>query len=348
MPKIKVMCGMSGGVDSSVSAVLLMESGYEVSGATLELCNKEFFADKGDAKAVCEALGISHYTFDFTEEFKKNVIDNFIDEYIIGRTPNPCIVCNKKIKFSKMLQEAEKLGMDKIATGHYAQIIEKDGRYLLKKAADQSKDQTYVLYCLNQEQLSKTLFPLGRLTKGEVRACAEQNGFINADKPDSQDICFVPDGDYASFIENCTGVKSEKGYYVNQNGEILGEHKGVIRYTIGQRKGLGIALGKPAFVIDKNPELNTVTLGEEEALFYKKIFVEDLNFIPFDELTAEMRVTAKLRYRHKEQPAKIYPANGGVVLEFDEPQRAPSPGQSAVFYDGDYVVGGGIIVRGIE
>ena len=249
----------------------------------------------------------------------------------------------------KMLDIAKELGFSKIATGHYATIRKRDGRYLLCKAKDNSKDQTYVLYCLSQEQLSCVEFPLGELSKPQVRQIAESKKLVNAKKKDSQDICFVPDGDYASFIEKTANYVSNTGDYVNQKGEKLGEHKGVIRYTIGQRKGLGIALGKPTFVIDKNPITNQVLLGDEEFLFYKKVLVENVNFIPFDKLEKEMEVTVKLRYRHTEQPALIKPlGDGQVLVEFYEPQRAPSPGQAAVFYDKDIVVGGGTIVKGIE
>ncbi len=356
----KVMAGMSGGVDSSVCAALLLKEGYEVSGATLRLYDGEDYdagltktccslSDAEDAKAVCMRLGIPHYVFNFKDAFGDSVINNFVNEYISGRTPNPCIECNRKIKFAAMLDRAKTLGYSKIATGHYA-VIERceNGRYLLKKAADKSKDQTYVLYCLTQEQLSRTLFPLGSLTKAQVREIAAENGFVNAKKPDSQDICFVPDGDYASFIERYTGKTAKKGDFTDIDGKALGEHQGIIRYTVGQRKGLGIALGKPQFVISKNAENDTVVLGDEDKLFYKRVLVNNLNFIPFDNLEGEMRVTAKLRYRHTEQPAVIYPTEGGVTVEFDEPQRAPSPGQAAVFYDGDIVVGGGTIVKGID
>ena len=347
----KILVGMSGGVDSSVCALVLTEKGYSVSGATLSLLGKtqSDLKNISDAKAVCDRLGVDHYTLEFSDDFKTYVIDNFINEYIAGRTPNPCVVCNRYIKFGKMLEKAKEMGFSKIATGHYARIEQKNGRYLLFKASDISKDQSYVLYCLSQEQLSAVQFPLGELSKPQVRKIAEENGFINANKKDSQDICFVPDGDYASFIEKTANFVSSTGDYINLKGEKIGEHKGVIHYTIGQRKGLGVAFGHPVFVIDKNAQTNQVVLGEQEELFYKSVLVKDTNFIPFDKLKNEMSVGAKLRYSQKEQPATIKPLeNGEVLIEFSEPQRAPSPGQAAVFYDGDMVVGGGVIVKGIE
>lgn len=338
---------MSGGVDSSVCAALLKNDGYEVLGITLDLFG-DTTQSQADAKSVCDSLEIEHTVFDLKNEFKGFVIDNFINEYINGRTPNPCIVCNRTIKFGEMLKLADKLGCDKIATGHYAKIIEKNGRFLLCRGDDRSKDQSYVLYCLTQKQLSRTVFPLASHSKDEVRTTAEGLNLVNANKKDSQDICFVPDGDYAAFIEKTANFVAQTGNYLDINGKVLGQHKGVIRYTIGQRKGLGIALGKPAFVIDKNPNTNEVIIGDEENLFYNKVYIENLNFIPFDELKGEMKVFCKLRYRHTEQPAIIKPYKNGVLVEFDAPQRAPSPGQAAVFYDGDIVVGGGTIVCGIE
>lgn len=345
MSKEKVMIGMSGGVDSSVSAHLLLKEGYEVAGVTLLLCKGAEETNSADAKAVCDRLDIEHFTFDLQKEFSDFVISDFTSQYINGKTPNPCLVCNKYIKFGEMIKIAEANGYDKIATGHYARIKEENGRYLLLRAKDLSKDQSYVLYMLTQNQLSKSVFPLGEYEKSEIREMAQNNGFINANRPDSQDICFVPDGDYASFIEQNTGFMSQEGDYVDINGSVLGKHKGVIHYTLGQRKGLGIALGKPQFVIDKTSETNCVVLGDEEHLFSKEVLVKEVNFIPFDKLEKEMRVTAKLRYRHNAQPATIYPLeNDGVKIVFDQPQRAASPGQAAVFYDGDVVVGGGIIV----
>jgi len=340
----KVLVGMSGGVDSSAAALILKNKGYDVSGITLTLTDNDNSRDIADAKAVCERLGITHTVLDLRKEFKEQVISYFINEYKSGRTPNPCIVCNKHIKFGAMLDYAERNGFDRIATGHYARVVQENGRFLLKRGADLSKDQSYVLYSLTQNQLSRLLLPLGEVSKPQVREMTEKAGLVSADRPDSQDICFVPDGDYASFIEKTDGFTSEKGDYVDIKGNTIGQHEGVIHYTIGQRKGLGIALGKPQFVIDKNPDTNRVVLGDEEHLFKRQVYVEDVNFIPFDELKTALPVYAKLRYRHKEQPAVIYPYKEGMMIEFSSPQRAPSPGQAAVFYYSDVVIGGGIII----
>ncbi|MBQ6848156.1 MAG: tRNA 2-thiouridine(34) synthase MnmA [Clostridia bacterium] len=341
----KVLVGMSGGVDSSAAALILKEKGYEVTGLTLKLCEFHKEQDLRDAKAVCKSLEIEHLTLDLKKDFREKVIDDFISQYKSGLTPNPCLECNRYIKFGKMLDIALEKGFQKIATGHYARVERPGERFILKKAEDACKDQSYVLYSLTQHQLSHLVLPLGDLTKAEIRAKAEAAGLVNANRPDSQDICFVPAGNYAAFIEKTDGFVSKKGTYTDINGKVLGENKGIIHYTIGQRRGLGIALGKYQYVLSKDAKTNTVVLGDEEHLFKKEILVRDLNFIPFDELRGEMRVKAKLRYRHLEQPATIHPLeNGNVKIVFDEPQRAPSSGQAAVFYDGDIVIGGGKII----
>lgn len=349
----KVVIGMSGGVDSSVAAVLLKKSGYSVTGATLilynedEACLKAEEKNISDAKAVCERLNIPHTTFDMRKEFGKYVIGDFISEYTAGRTPNPCIRCNRYVKFSSLIEKGKEAGTDKIATGHYAKITfdKVSGRYLLSVAEDRAKDQTYVLYSLTQNELSKAVMPLGNITKSEVRAIAEEYGFINASRPDSQDICFVPDSDYAAFIERRTGIKYPPGDFTDENGKVLGKHSGIINYTVGQRKGLGIALGHPVFVLSKDASKNLVVLGEETSLLRKRVTVQNPNFIPFETLNGGMKVSAKLRYSQKPEASRIEMAGDNtLVIEFEKPQRAPSPGQSAVFYDGDTVVGGGIII----
>ncbi len=340
----KVMVGMSGGVDSAVAAYILKQKGYDVTGVTMTLCSDNS-NDALDAKRVAEKVGVPHTVADFSDAFAKKIIDDFVNCYKNGGTPNPCVTCNKRIKFGDMLDFAIGVGMDYIATGHYARLEKhKNGRILLRKSADGAKDQTYFLYGLTQEQLSRVLFPLGELSKTEVREIAEQQGFVNARKRDSQDICFVPDGDYASFIEKYTKESFPCGDFVDLDGNVLGEHKGIIRYTVGQRKGLGIALGKPAFVCSKNVESNTVVLGNNEDLFTSELTAHDVNLIACDGVDTPMRVGAKVRYNQKEQPATVIGMNdGGVRVIFDEPQRAVSKGQSVVFYDGDIVVGGGII-----
>ena len=274
---MKILVGMSGGVDSSAAAALLKEKGHCVTGLTLKLCEFDKEQDLSDAKAVCEKLGIEHLTLDLKAEFKEKVMDCFVAQYKEGLTPNPCLECNKYIKFGKMLDVALEKGYDKIATGHYARVEKQGDRFVLKRAKDLSKDQSYVLYSLTQHQLSHLKLPLGGLTKAGIRSIAEEKGLVNANRPDSQDICFVPDGDYASFIQKKDGFESEKGNYVDINGNVIGEHQGVIHYTIGQRKGLGIALGKPQFVIDKSAKGNIVVLGDEEHLFKKEVIVQDVN-----------------------------------------------------------------------
>lgn len=347
--KKQVMLGMSGGVDSAVAALLLKEQGYDVFGVTLRLFDGERAcgsADEAeDARRVAALLGISHETVALGECFRSEVMDRFAKSYIKGITPNPCIECNRYIKFGKMLAYAEAHATDCIATGHYARI-ERDvnGRYLLKKAADAHKDQTYVLYALTQHQLAHTLFPLGDYRKEEIRRIAEEKGFINAHKRDSQDICFVPDGDYAAFIERHTGKTFPEGNFVDLDGNVLGTHRGLIRYTVGQRKGLGIALGKPAFVCRKDEATNTVILGDNNDLFSKTLTAHDVNLIACDTLDGAVRVTAKVRYGQTEQPATVTMiGEGRIRVDFDTPQRAIAAGQSVVLYDGDTVVGGGII-----
>lgn len=352
----KVIIAMSGGVDSSVAALLLKQSGYQTVGITLKLFDNEDVGisrektccsldDITDAQRVSAKLEIPHYVFNLSDDFSKFVIDNFTDTYLCGNTPNPCIECNRHIKFRLLLERAERMDFDAIATGHYCSK-EKDssGRFLLKKAADLSKDQTYVLYMLTQKQLSKTLFPLGGMTKNQVREIAEQADLINARKHDSQDICFVKDNDYKAFIEARTKKSFPHGDFCLSDGTKVGEHKGIIGYTIGQRKGLGIAYSEPLYVIRKDTKTNVITVGRENELYSQRVRVENVNFIPFDRLDTPMRASAKLRYSQKESPCTIFP-NGecSVILEFDAPQRAVTTGQAAVFYDGEYVLGGGTI-----
>ncbi len=346
---MRVAIGMSGGVDSSVAAALLKQSGVSPVGVTLKLYCPEKSCDQNslDAKAICDQLGIDHTTIDLQASFENFVIEPFISEYILGRTPNPCIQCNRHIKFGEMLKTAEDLNCQKISTGHYARIEKSGNKYYLKTAKDISKDQTYVLYCLTQEKLSRLLLPLGDFSKAEIREMANELGFINAKKADSQDICFVPDGDYASFITNRTNQQFPKGNYVDLNGNVLGQHGGIIKYTVGQRKGLGIALGRPAFVVSKNVLNNTVVLGEEQNLFYNRVLVSNANSLLEENLDG-VKACAKLRYSQKSEPCIIHSVDeNSVLLEFSNPQRAPSPGQSAVFYSGDIVLGGGIIEKGM-
>jgi tRNA-specific 2-thiouridylase len=348
MKNQKIAIGMSGGVDSSVAAAILKKQGYEVIGITMLLWGEDDSSVK-DAKAVCDKLDIRHFAIDLKGEFKKVVMDYFANEYLNGRTPNPCIVCNRFFKFDAMQQYAKSLGADKIATGHYAKIEydEELGRYLLKGADATQKDQTYVLYSLTQEQLKNTVMPLGQLAdKSETRKIAQQLGFDIADKADSMDICFIPDGDYRGFIDTHTRKNCPQGDFVDEQGNILGKHSGIINYTVGQRKGLGIAFGKPMFVIRIDAEKNQVVLGEKGSEFSDELFADKLNFIPFDNLENPIQVLAKVRYSAKAARATVYPiAHDLVKVVFDEPQRAITPGQAVVFYDlaGKMVVGGGII-----
>lgn len=354
----KVLIAMSGGVDSSVTALLIKQAGYECMGATMNLFQNEDIglpleksccsaADISDAKNVCKRIGIEYRVFNLQEKFKENVIDRFVAAYENGATPNPCIDCNRYMKFGRLLERAEDLGFDSVATGHYAQVSfdETSGRWLLKKAADVRKDQTYVLYSLTQEMLARCVFPLGSLTKDEVRQIAADNGFENAGKAESQDICFVKGQDYAEFIEFYTGKVYPPGDFIDLQGNAIGCHRGLIRYTIGQRKGLGVAFGEPMYVYDKDPVKNTVTLARDNELFTRELEATDINLISVPEIKGEMRVAARARYNQKEQPAVVMQtAPDSIHVIFDEPQRAIAKGQAVVLYDCDTVVGGGTII----
>ncbi len=352
----KALIAMSGGVDSSVAAYITKENGYDCIGCTMKLYNNEdagiskghtccSLDDVEDARSVAYSLGMPYYVFNFSDDFKEKIICKFIESYERGRTPNPCIDCNRYMKFDKLYERAKVLGCEYVVTGHYARIEKKNGRFILKKAVDASKDQSYVLYSMTQEQLAHTLFPLGELCKSETREIADRHGFVNAKKPDSQDICFVPDGDYAKIIELHTGKKYESGDFVDKSGNILGTHRGIIRYTIGQRKGLGISASEPLYVCGIDTENNTVTLGENSDLFSTTLTVGDFNWISGEAPSKPFRASAKIRYRQKEQPATVCPIDGGdVKIVFDEPQRAITPGQAAVLYDGEIVLGGGTIL----
>ena len=351
----KALIAMSGGVDSSVAAWLTQQEGYCCSGATMRLysaptdestcCSLD---DVEDARSVAHRLDMPFYVFNFSADFKSQVMDNFVHCYECGLTPNPCIECNRHLKFDRFLRRAEELGIDYIVTGHYARIIKDQatGRYLLYKATDPSKDQSYVLYPLTQHQLAHTRFPLGSMTKAEVRQIAEEKGFINAHKKDSQDICFVPDGDYLAFMCRHTGKNYPAGDFLDTDGNVVGRHKGAVGYTLGQRKGLGLAMGAPVYVYSKDMRANTVTVGPESHLFRTTLLADNWNWFPFPTLTEPLRVMAKARYRQQEQPATVYPeANGTARVVFDQPQRAITPGQAVVLYDGDMVVGGGTITE---
>ncbi|WP_442944898.1 tRNA 2-thiouridine(34) synthase MnmA [Oribacterium sp. C9] len=369
MKNKKALIAMSGGVDSSVAAALMNEAGYDCIGVTMKLYNNESVGycrantcctleDTEDARQVATSLGMPYYVFNFTEDFDKQVIERFISTYENGGTPNPCIDCNRYMKHEKLYHRAEALGCDLIVTGHYARIEQdpETGRWLLKKSRNLAKDQSYVLYFMNQDQLAHTMFPLGSFaSKDEVREEAEKHGFINAHKHDSQDICFVVNGDYGDFIERYTGHTFAPGNFIDTEGNVLGTHKGIIRYTVGQRKGLGLALKQPMYVCGKDMEKNEVILTTGPELYSKALIADRFNWIPFDEPDGPVRVTVKTRYKAKEVPATAETLRdengkltGQVRVTFDEPERAVATGQAVVLYDGDLVVGGGTIVKALK
>ena len=352
----KVVVGMSGGVDSSVAAYLLKKQGYDVIGVTMQIWQDEedvIQEENGgccglsavdDARRVADTLGIPYYVMNFKNEFKAYVMDDFAKEYHLGHTPNPCIRCNRYVKWEALLNRCKALGADYIATGHYAQVVQlENGRYALK-AAPSSKDQTYALYNLTQEQLSHTLMPVGAYTKDEIRSIAAEIGLNVASKPDSQDICFIPDGKYHEFLEEYTGKIVPEGNFVDKSGKVLGRHKGITHYTVGQRKGLNLSMGHPVFVTQIRPEANEVVIGENEDVFGRELYAYDVNFMAIKPTKEPIRVNAKVRYAHKGAMCTVtLLEDGRVHCVFDEPVRAITPGQAVVFYDGDIVVGGGII-----
>lgn len=354
----KVVVGMSGGVDSSVAAYLLKQQGYDVVGVTMQIWQDESHEEienKGgccglsavdDARRVAAMLDIPYYVMNFKSEFKRDVIDYFVREYLAGRTPNPCIACNRYVKWESLLTRSIQIGADYIATGHYARICElPNGRYAIRNSVTAKKDQTYALYNLTQDQLKRTLMPIGDYTKEEVRKIAEDIGLMVAGKPDSMEICFVPDNDYASFIEKETGVTSVPGDFVDVDGNVIGKHRGVIHYTVGQRKGLGIALGKPAFVVAIRPEQNQVVIGEDRDVYTERLYANNLNFMAVDDIPEPVHVKAKIRYSHEGAYCTVRKIDSNTIeCIFDQPVRAVTPGQAVVLYDGEYVLGGGTII----
>lgn len=356
--KKKVVVGMSGGVDSSVAAYLLKEEGYEVVGVTMQIWQDEEEAAKeengcccglsavDDARRVAQYLSIPYYVMNFKREFKENVMDYFVKEYLCGRTPNPCIACNRHVKWEALLKRSLAIGADYIATGHYAQVEKlKNGRYAICNSVTAAKDQTYALYNLTQYQLAHTLMPVGAYEKDEIRSIAEKIGLPVAHKPDSQEICFIPDNDYAGYIDRETGGRATAaGNFVSVTGEILGPHKGITHYTVGQRKGLGLAMGRPVFVTAIRPDTNEVVIGEHEDVFATELTCNAVNFMGMEELKESRRVTAKIRYAHRGASCLIEKAGEDEIkCTFDEPVRAVTPGQAVVFYEKNYVLGGGTI-----
>lgn len=341
----KVLIAMSGGVDSSAAACIMQQAGYTCVGATMRLHDPNDGAE--DAKAVAQKLNIPFLLLDCCDQFREAVMAPFVRSYEEGFTPNPCVLCNRHLKFGLLLEQALAMGCDYIVTGHYCRIRQaENSRFLLYKATDPSKDQSYFLYALTQHQLSHIQFPLAELSKEQARAIAEENGLLNAHKKDSQDICFVPDGDYFQFMRQFTKKKYPAGRFLDVSGKVIGESLNAAAYTRGQRKGLGIAMGRPVYVLGKDMQHNSVTLGDNEALFSTTLLADDWNFIPFDTLTQPIRCMAKARSRMAEQPATVYPEENGMCrVVFDEPQRAITTGQAVVLYDGDLVLGGGTITE---
>ena len=358
MAKERVVVGMSGGVDSSVAAYLLKEAGYYVVGVTMQIWQKEdddtVSANGGccgqsaveDAARVASRIGIPHYVMNFRDEFQEKVIQYFMDEYLAGRTPNPCIACNRYVKWESLLQRSLQIGADYIATGHYARIAKlPNGRFAIQRSATAAKDQTYALYNLTQDQLSHTLMPVGDYEKGRIRQIAEEIGLPVAHKPDSMEICFVPDQDYARFISENSGHVVPEGNFVTTDGKVIGRHKGITHYTVGQRKGLNLSMGKPVFVVEIRPETNEVVIGDNQDVFTDRLRCSNLNFMSVEDIHEDTPVVAKIRYNHQGAKAVVRKTGADEAeVVFEEPVRAVTPGQAVVFYDGDYVLGGGTIL----
>lgn len=360
MARQKVVVGMSGGVDSSVAAYLLKEQGYEVIGVTMQIWREEALQQREqggccglsaveDARRVAESLGIPHYVMNFRREFQEKVMDYFVAEYLRGRTPNPCIACNRYVKWESLLRRSLEIGADYIATGHYARVDRlNNGRYAIRNSVATQKDQTYALYSLTQEQLAHTLMPVGEYTKEQIRQIAEELGLSVADKPDSQEICFIPDHDYATFIDREAGGNvPPPGNFVTEDGRILGRHKGITHYTVGQRRGLELAMGHRVFVTAIRPETDEVVVGEDEDTFTCQVLCDRVNYMAMEELTEPRHAVVKIRYNHRGAPCVLEKLpEGRVLCHFEQPVRAAAPGQAAVFYEGEYVLGGGTILQG--